>query len=64
VLVKAYILADGSVREALVARSAGNSALDGAALRTIRESRFVPAQRGGRAVPVWVEVPIDFRLER
>ncbi|PYM81261.1 MAG: hypothetical protein DME09_17160 [Candidatus Rokuibacteriota bacterium] len=64
VLVKAYILADGSVREALVARSAGNSALDGAALRTIRESRFVPALRGGRAVPVWVEVPIDFRLER
>jgi periplasmic protein TonB len=64
VLVKAYILADGSVREALVARSAGNSALDGAALRTIRESRFTPAQRGGRPVPVWVEVPIDFRLER
>jgi periplasmic protein TonB len=64
VLVKAYILADGSVRDALVARSAGNSALDGAALRTIRESRFTPAQRGGRPVPVWVEVPIDFRLER
>ena len=64
VLVKAYILADGSVREALLLRSAGNAALDGAALRTIRESRFVPAQRGGRAVPVWVEVPIDFRLER
>ena len=64
VLVKAYILADGSVRDALVARSAGNSSLDGAALRTIRESRFTPAQRGGRPVPVWVEVPIDFRLER
>lgn len=64
VLVKAFVLADGSVREAQVERSAGNAALDSAALRTIRESRFIPAQRGGRPVPVWVEVPVDFRLER
>jgi len=64
VLVKAFVLADGSVREARVERSAGNAALDSAALRTIRESRFTPAHRGGKPVPVWVEVPIDFRLER
>jgi periplasmic protein TonB len=64
VFVKAYVLADGSVRDARVERSAGNAALDGAALETIREARFVPAQRSGRAVPVWVEIPVDFKLER
>ena len=64
VLVKAYVRADGMVNEAEVKRSTGNPALDRAALDTIRDSRFVPAERGGKPVAVWVEVPVDFRLER
>jgi protein TonB len=62
VLVKAYVLVDGSVKDAQVKRSGGYSALDRAALDTILESRFIPARRGGTPVAVWVEVPVDFKL--
>jgi protein TonB len=63
VLVRAQVLADGTVGTAEVRRSAGHDALDRAALDTIRRASFVPAERGGRPVTVWVEVPVQFRLD-
>ncbi len=64
VLVKAHVLASGSVDAAEVRRSAGHPDLDHAALDTIRRAHFVPAERGGQPVAVWVEIPVQFKLER
>jgi protein TonB len=64
VLVKAHVLADGSVGIAELRRSAGYPALDRAAVEAIRDSRFQPAERGGRPVAVWVEIPVQFRLDQ
>lgn len=37
--------------------------LDRAAVEAVERSAFQPAIVGGRAVPAWVEVPVQFRLE-
>jgi protein TonB len=63
VMLRAQVRADGSCAEVWVKRSSGHDVLDAAALDTVRRWRFVPAQRAGRAVDAWVEVPIVFRLE-
>ncbi len=46
-----------------VATSSGFPILDSSALNAVRAWRFVPATRGGRAVPAVAEVPVQFRLE-
>jgi protein TonB len=53
---------DGAVRESRLARSSGDHDLDRAALEAVRGWRFVPAQRGERAVPAYAEIPVTFRL--
>jgi protein TonB len=63
VLLRVYVRADGSAREALVDRSSGSSRLDAAARKAVERWRFVPAKRGNDAVDAWVIVPISFSLE-
>ncbi len=63
-LVKARVLADGSVGVAEVRRSSGYPELDRAALEAIRESHFIAAERGGARVTVWIEIPVKFSLEQ
>jgi protein TonB len=63
-LVKARVLADGSVGAAEVRRSSGSPELDRAAVEAIRDSRFLPAERGGTPVAVWIEIPVVFNLEQ
>lgn len=63
-LVRAHVMFDGTVGVAEVRRSAGHAELDRAALDAIRAARFVPAQRNGVAVSVWVEIPIQFTLRQ
>ena len=57
------ILEDGSVGEVIVAQSAGHAGLDQAAIDAVQRWRFEPARHGGHPVPVWVTLPIRFRLE-
>lgn len=45
-----------------IKRSSGHGILDETALQSVRKWRFVPAQRGGRAVGAEVEVPLRFAL--
>jgi protein TonB len=64
VVVKAYVQADGTIGAADVHQSSGDPELDRAALDAIREWRFSPAARAGRAVAAWVLVPVQFKLIR
>jgi TonB family protein len=54
---------DGIPRNIRVARSLGLG-LDEKAVDTVRAWRFKPAVRNGRAVPVYVNVEVAFRLRR
>lgn len=63
VTLRAEILENGSCSRISVSHSSGHELLDQAALQAVKQWHFVPAQRGGKAVAAWVEVPISFRLE-
>lgn len=60
--VEARVGPGGEAREVKLAASAGDAALDGAALEAVRGWRFVPARRGDLAVEAWVRIPLVFRL--
>ncbi|MBB6599215.1 energy transducer TonB [Luteimonas sp. MC1825] len=64
VLVSADIDASGAPVSVDVARRSGSRALDQAAVTAVRQWRFDPAMRGGKAVTSTVEVPVEFRLDR
>lgn len=55
-----FIDETGAVRETRLNSSSGRTALDRAALAAAKEMKFRPAQLRGRAVPVWVSIPIVF----
>ena len=62
VLLRVWILEDGSVQDVKVHQSSGDESLDRSALSTVRDRwRFVPGRRGGFAVPCEVILPIRFR---
>jgi protein TonB len=63
VLLNAYVLPNGEVEEVTISKSSGHKVLDNAALKAVKKWKFVPAQRGFKAVSSWVKVPIEFRLE-
>lgn len=60
--VEARVGPGGDAREVKLAASAGDAALDSAALEAVRGWRFVPARRGDLAVEAWVRIPLVFRL--
>ncbi|MEA3470361.1 MAG: energy transducer TonB [Thermodesulfobacteriota bacterium] len=59
-LLSLYVLEDGTVGEAVVKKTSGHSILDRAAVRAVKKWLFEPASRMGKAIPVWVDVPIRF----
>ena len=61
VVLEVIVLADGSVGDVRVLRSLGYG-LDEAAVRAMRDWRFVPARRQDVPVAVFVEVAMEFRL--
>jgi TonB family protein len=63
VVVLAFIDAKGWVKKTMISEGSQNSLLDEAALKAILETRFSPAiTKGGQAVPVWLKIPINFKL--
>lgn len=64
VLLRVYVLADGSVGQVVVRESSGHERLDRAAADTVRRWRFVPARQADEPIPAWVLVPISFSLRR
>lgn len=63
VLLRAMINTDGTVAQVVLRKSSGFDRLDQAALDTVKNWRFVPAQRGEQKVSASVVVPVAFSLE-
>lgn len=62
VLVHFFIDEQGIVRRTLVAETSGHASLDEAALRVANVARFTPALNLDKVVPVWIQIPITFRV--
>lgn len=61
VIIKAYISADGTIRDAFVATS-DNALLEAAALHGMRQIRYEPALQNGRPTGCWIYIPVSFEL--
>ncbi|HEX8243982.1 MAG TPA: TonB family protein [Longimicrobium sp.] len=61
--VRMFVDADGSVKARRLERSSAIPALDSAALKVAEAMRFAPAKDGDRPVPLWVSIPVQFRLQ-
>lgn len=59
-LLSLYVLEDGTVGKVVVKKTSGHSILDRAAVRTVEKWLFEPASTMGRAIPLWVDIPIRF----
>lgn len=62
VAIEARVGLAGELKDVRLAASAGDDALDQAALEAVRGWRFVPARRGDEPVEAWVRIPVVFRL--
>lgn len=62
-LLRFQVLTSGRVTSVSVAKSAGHVDLDRAAIDAVKTWLFEPARRGKEAVPVWVTLPVRFRLQ-
>jgi len=63
VLLKVEVLSNGLVGQIEVKRSSGHEILDQSALSTVRKWKFIPANKGGVAIPAWVNIPVRFELQ-
>jgi protein TonB len=64
VWIEALLDIDGSVRDAVVAKSSGTASLDEAALIAAYKNRFSPAIQKGRPLAIWVTYKVEFILGR
>lgn len=61
VIIRAFINRFGQPARVLV-DSSSNPVLDETAMNALRKIRFRPAVMHGKPVPVWLDIPINFRL--
>jgi periplasmic protein TonB len=61
-IVEARVGLAGDPRDVKLAVSAGDEALDRAAMEAVRTWRFVPARRGDQLIEASVRIPLVFRL--
>lgn len=65
VVVSAQIGVDGQVLATRILQSLGkNNGCDEAAVAAIKATKFVPAKRNNQPVPVWVSIPVRFKLRQ
>ncbi len=62
VLLRVEVLSNGGVGKVEVKGSSGYQILDQSALSAVKKWKFIPGQKGGVAIPVWVNIPIKFEL--
>ncbi len=63
VVVRVEVDTDGTPKDISIARSSRSRSLDRAAMSAVRQWRFRPAQRDGRAVVASVDVPFEFTFQ-
>lgn len=64
VQLRVLIGRSGQAERVELARSSGSRILDSAAMQSVRQWRFVAAERDGVAIPTWAIVPIRFNLDQ
>lgn len=63
VILRVEVLTNGQVGQIEVRHSSGHEMLDQSAIRTVKQWRFIPAQKGEQRVSVWVNIPVKFQLQ-
>ncbi len=63
ILLNVLVNREGKVAEIKIQQSSSHQSLDTAALEAVRNWLFAPATEGGRAVSMWITIPIEFRLQ-
>lgn len=64
VILRVMVNPQGTADSVEIKASSGSLRLDDAALRTVKNWKFIPAKRGDSAIQSWVLVPIIFKLEQ
>ena len=62
VRLKVLVDENGRTKDVQVAQTSGFSRLDDAAKQAVRRWKFKPAMEAGKAIPIWTQVAITFRL--
>ena len=62
VYLRVLVRMDGRVGQLAIDRSSGHEILDRAAVDSVKEWAFLPAQKGGKPVESWVLLPVKFAL--
>jgi protein TonB len=60
--LKIQVLPDGSVGEIQLVKSTGDSSLDEAAQKAVKQWKFKPGLIGGKPIPVWMTLSVKFEL--
>ena len=60
--LKIRVLPDGSVGEIQLVKSAGDSSLDEAAQKAVKQWKFKPGLSGGKPIPVVMTLSVKFEL--
>jgi len=63
VILAVLVNEQGRVEDLAVAISSGHPLLDRAARNGVRDWRFEPGRRNGKAIAMWVQVPVRFSLD-
>jgi len=64
VMLKVQVMPDGTAGHVQLGKSSGFHRLDECAMRAVKNWRFAPAKRGNVSIVSWVNVPVDFNLEK
>ncbi len=63
VILRVEVLQNGRVGQVDVKKSSGYDLLDRSALKAVKQWKFVPAKKGEKAIPLWVNIPVKFQLQ-
>jgi TonB family protein len=63
VILRVEVLPNGRVGQIEVKNSSGHELLDRSAFATVKQWKFVPAKKGEKTIPLWVNIPVKFQLQ-
>jgi len=63
VTLEVFVTADGYAERAEVVASSGSETLDSAAVKAVKEAKYVPGTKDGRPIGAFTRLTFDFRLK-